>query len=667
MVMQLFKLDSADPLLEKESSLSVQLTNPPEDWDQEILDYTYRMFPWLSEFSLSVEFAKKVADRQYGVGSIQVLPKKPMVPATPSRAIMSQAEKEGPLLAHIPVIIKEGVLSPIDVFITDGDVSPLDEDTFRKRVSSDLNSNKTSPQRSDPTLIGHLWPPGRSSFGGPGSELGISVLNKFSSNEEDNDFYFFKEMEKLGHEDIDALEEGAGFPILRRFTTGESKVNMEKVADLNSVIQDSSLLRPIFGEPLQKVIANLPPRMPKKGSVVQIMRSPDGNMVRATDPHAFSFGPSMPVNLNDLLDRDPTIYCTCAASAKIKPSEAKAVLFDYPALCATSLKDGNRTRQGFLFSTVIDLDGLPTGNSLFFDMKRENWCLENQMYATAGKELTEFPGDSIGGTGVFMCQGEKGVVCTVPFTVYGTEQTRDGTCYKVTVHGSRISGAHMPVDAPLKLYIAQGIRQPAFSGRSNVLIMPASFSWVKIGDTKFRPFVPLKPDRGVVKVTKLAGDSYMLEGGPVTSVVSEPLNEDDTSYVLAAAGVSPDKIGEVLKVAEGGVTIVDCNSLKRKEPLAAKLPDLIDTDLLKAAAVVNDPNTVDSVLGLNMMDAELESNHMLLAQELEKTQQKIARLLLLSRLGLYTIPEGATKLVMTRLNPIIDSLKILSLQNSYKH
>jgi hypothetical protein len=67
-----------------------------------------------------------------------------------------------------------------------------------------------------------------------------------------------------------------------------------------------------------------------------------------------------------------------------------------------------------------------------------------------------------------------------------------------------------------------------------------------------------------------------------------------------------------------------------------------------------------------MADFAVEDDYQSIASILEDAQQRVARLLLLSRLGFSVIPDGAAKVVMLRLTPLIDALKIQALQHAYR-
>jgi len=663
--LKLFKTDDIAPIF-KTASMSVQLANPPEDWDQEILDNVLKLHPWLVDFMTEVEFVKRLPDRQFGLGAIVVRPRKPLDPnSTQATAFLGSKQEENPVLAHIPIVIREGEMSPLDLFVVNGDVYPLDEETFRNKIGGATDTSTTTSSRSDPTLIGHLWPPGRSSFGGPGAELGLSVLNKFSSSEEPNhDFYFMSALKKYAEDQIASLTENEGFPLIQQMIEGSLRADLKKAAQLQEMVEASSGLRPLLGEVVGSTVASLPPSLPQRGSVVQILKTADGYAMRTTDPRAFSFGTPAEVQITQ--KPDTFIFTSVAPQAQTVLTEKTAADYswDDADLGVAYVRDGHRERKGVVFTNIVDFNGEKTAQMLFTDFHRHNWSMEDSLPAQQVAKLASVDTDPLEGTGVFVFGTADGLSCSTPVTIHRQDEGVGGPVFRATLHSTKLAG-DIPIDLDVKLTLSEAIAKPAFVAKSASLLLPAKVAFMKIGENRFRPYAPITYQKDVVEITKLAGDEYLLSGGPVRNVVSDALNTEDTQLVLASLGVPVEAIDGVLKAAEGGTSISDCIVLQAREDPAVQLPHKVDTELLKAAAALDDPSTVDSVLGLNMMDHEAEDNYMTMSQNLEQTQQKVAKLLLMSRLGMYSIPEGPAKIVMLRLTPIIDALKVLALQTAY--
>lgn len=673
MAIQLFKIDRDPGSFYKAANLSTQLTQPPEDWEDEVLEYAFRIHPWLSGFTLTVDFVKKLPDRQYGLGGISVRAQRTLTQQVMTgRPEIGAQPQEAPVLAHIPVIVREGELQPLDIFIQGTDVLPLDEDTFRRRLNTSLGSRATTTMKNDPTIIGQLWPPGRASIGGPGAELSLAMLNKFSSLEAGPNagFRFLRAIQGLADTQIAEIQDREGFPLLDSLLSGKTAGSLAKVANLKSIVDGSILLRPALGPLVDAAALNFPETPRLRGTVAQVVKTADGYQARSTRPEAFDFGgfvqlPGLRINGND----DAVVHTSFEPKAQLKTANLKQASVDLPAgISAASIADGTRTRAGLAFGHVVDFDGRDTGHKLFTDMPREFWSLESGFRVKTAESLESIKahtGMRAGTTGVFFHKAAGGsAFCTLPVTIQRQDESAAGPVFFATLHSTKIAGADFPMDRDVKLYVSPAVKIPTYLAKAASLLVPASLGWFEIGTQRFRPFEPLAFDNNAVSVTKLAADSFELTGEPVRDVVTQPLTAVDAQYVLAALGVPQERVDAVLD-AQGTVTLVDCNVLKLKPPRPEVPVGAPDTELLKAAADIDDPNTIDAVLGLNMTDFEVEDDYMSLASSLEQAQQRVARLLLMSRLGMYSIPEGATKVVMLRLSPIIDALKVLAMQKSY--
>lgn len=667
--MKSLKLFNIDPIttVQKTATLSISLSNPPEDWDQEILDNALKTHPWLVDFALEIEFIKKLPDRQYGLGSILVRPKATLDVGSSPMGNSASSAQNSRILAHIPLIIREGELAPIDIFLSGEKVFPLNEDIFRSHIGDSLDLRMTTTSSSNPTLIGHLWPPGRFGFGLPSMHAGIVGTDKFAAKDSKSElFHFERAIQKLAEEDIDQLNKKSGFPILSKMASRKLRADFNKVSELVDVINSSSSLRSVFGEVLHNFVDSLPPPLPRKGSVVQILKTADGYSMRSTDPKSFSFDTPIPVDVSKI--PDSSIFTSLSPTANVVIQEKTAFANIDADYGLAYIRDGHLDRKGVLFKNVIDFNGESSNQMLFTDFNRSNWSLEPSFNAVQMTKIADIRQNQISkGTGVFVFSDGGKLSCSIPITIHKKEASSQGPCYKATLHSTKLAGKDIPLDMDVKLFISPAVVKPLFISKSGSLLVPADVCWMHIGERRFRPYSAVTYTKNAVEVSKLASDEYLFSGLPVRQVVSKPINTEDSQLLLAALGVAPTQIDDILKKAEQGVTLCDCNVLRPKIVKKAELPIKVDIEMLKAAAILEDPNSIDAVLGLNMMDSEADDNYIILAQNLEEAQQKVARLLLMKRLGLASIPEGPAKIVMVRLTPIIDALKVLAMQAAYEN
>lgn len=80
-------------------------------------------------------------------------------------------------------------------------------------------------------------------------------------------------------------------------------------------------------------------------------------------------------------------------------------------------------------------------------------------------------------------------------------------------------------------------------------------------------------------------------------------------------------------------------------------------DLVKEASVLNDPNSVDTVLSLNFINESSLSNYIEHIEEMQKVVEHLSKLLIASRMGLSDIDETAVKNSINGLEKVIEGLE----------
>ena len=80
-------------------------------------------------------------------------------------------------------------------------------------------------------------------------------------------------------------------------------------------------------------------------------------------------------------------------------------------------------------------------------------------------------------------------------------------------------------------------------------------------------------------------------------------------------------------------------------------------NLVKEASVLNDPNTVDTVLSLNFINEESLANYIENIDEMKKVVSELSKLLVASRMGLSDIDETAAKNAISGLEDVIKGLE----------
>jgi hypothetical protein len=641
--MRLFKFEDFTKWFEKSGSFDIRLKMPPDLWEEEVLQILIRSNPWIVDFSPNVEFYSKDEDTYDGIGSVILRVQIPPVP-------MGQYATPAPVteeVGRIPVIVVNGKLKPLDLFVVHDPsgrdrVLPLTEDNFRETISEFLQMMGTvhPPVQMDRVIVGQLWPPGRSSFGGPGAELGLSVVQKMSSDEDESE---------------------ESFPIVNRILSGDIPWDAEKKAILEKTVE-SGPLSSMLGPVLKQIFANLPLRTNLSGTIIQVKSLGDGQFVRATSPEKFSLPDFMSDHISDVPPGKMQIVCVCDSPAKIRLRDIPAeVEFDRGGIFVSTLKDGSRMRQGVLITHVAN----HPNKSLFVDVDHADWALESDFCIDSLHK--ELPIDALH-TDLSFSDLDKGEM----IIFFDTKETEDGN-ESVVVWGpfqvvSSYPGEELlrdlittpfldviPKMGTLKLVINPHIEH--IEKEENTLFVPQNPKFFILGKERFKPLPPSEDEDSDVVVKKAEeGDMYIISGKPAGKLSGIPLNWDDASLTLAALGINSDDLPAVQKLASKGVEITNCRPLNFYEQKKFELLPSIDVDLLKAASVLDDDEVVDAAIGLNLAEDLTEDQLGAVVEQLEEVKEHLARLLLLSRLGKIEVPEEAIKTVLFKLNPITSSI-----------
>lgn len=154
--------------------LSAETTLPedPNMWQDEVLQEVYKQVPYLADFALEVVMETVDGERGYGLGHVEVTNKS----ESPMTAPQEQQDAAGIRKARIPVIIKDGKLTPFDVVITDdARALPLTESRMRQAMFRPHAFDVTSKTPGDQSMIGQLYPPYRQNYGFGGGGVAMSA------------------------------------------------------------------------------------------------------------------------------------------------------------------------------------------------------------------------------------------------------------------------------------------------------------------------------------------------------------------------------------------------------------------------------------------------------------------------------------------------------------
>lgn len=160
---------SDDPAWSKTAG-EVHLPEDPNEWPKEILDELFKQVPYIADFRPHVVMQKADAERGYGFGHVEISNESEAQMGTPPQ----QLEAAGIRSVRIPIIIRDGKMSPFDLLVNDaGVLMPLTETRLRQAIFRPQLFDITSKTPGDQSMIGQLYPPYRQNYGFGGG--GVSV------------------------------------------------------------------------------------------------------------------------------------------------------------------------------------------------------------------------------------------------------------------------------------------------------------------------------------------------------------------------------------------------------------------------------------------------------------------------------------------------------------
>jgi hypothetical protein len=174
-----------------------------------------------------------------------------------------------------------------------------------------------------------------------------------------------------------------------------------------------------------------------------------------------------------------------------------------------------------------------------------------------------------------------------------------------------------------------------------------------------------------------SGGTYSIRGSRLEKLAQVlPINfigHDQAVYNLSILGVEPrfakEKLAEAHKLSKwvpisGTRPITLASDVYHKAKTAAaerlsKLPQ-VKSLLLKEAAALDDPLSVDKVLSVGFLNPENINTFIAYIPEFEDTLKKLSELLVAARLGLTPVDAGALERVVKHLDKVIIGLRELA-------
>lgn len=136
-------------------AMPVKLSESPEAWQRDIAGEIYKQLPFIGEYAVNIILDRVDAQRGYGFGSAHISNK--------SDAQM-QDKAEQPSI-RIPIVIRDYLMAPLDIFMDGSGVFPLTESRIREKLFRAETFELSTRKPSDKGLVDQLYPPMRSNYG----------------------------------------------------------------------------------------------------------------------------------------------------------------------------------------------------------------------------------------------------------------------------------------------------------------------------------------------------------------------------------------------------------------------------------------------------------------------------------------------------------------------
>lgn len=665
---------------EVEDISMTQLSSDSSEWAEDIITKLKERIPNSANASLSVKFMKQDDEIGAATGSITV--------ATQDKT------------AVIPVIIRDFMLYPLDVFMYASRVLPLTPENFAEAFFS--GSEQPLDSLSEYPLIGRtgyyvgqdslqntIYPPnwGRYAFASAQypehTDKNYPLLDVVAKNIDGKEFW------KKASADERVV---AGF-----YNTGHLPV-LKKLANT----------QPVNMQEYRQGVDKLTHRP------INVLFKEGPNRYNLLSSSAKSFNPAMAT-----LDRLEVQHFLSKACDKVDSylhdvdQNGEKVIFledttgGSPILGRPEMPEVEEadnfgvyrvrdsktgvTHEGLVVPKVIDFDQNPQNTKLF--LGKTSSTMQGDIFGVPMRDADWMPegeAPKVGQTGTFLYHKDgKNGLATVPVTIVSvmTDLNKEQMRISATdLHGMEFKIVFTTGKCGCQLQRIAHLKNPH---GEDIYMVPGFFSWVpmegfiEVSSSKFEYHVKVageKTDAHGIKVISKGYSQYAVRGLDKYAQAMERdpghLQRHETMFLLANCGLDEEKIAAALERADK-FGQVDVGFIRRpqlwSEKVAANYPrarELAKTasdlrcDFLKVASYVESTQTVDALLSLNFVTAENIANFVSKIPQFKSAQSHLASCLLASRLGIKEIPEESTATAIAKLGDVIEGLEALRASQS---
>jgi hypothetical protein len=646
------------------------LSSNVEEWPEEIITKVKERLPRAGGMNMMVKFMKKDDENGCATGSV----------------VAHSSDKS----AIIPIIVKDFMLYPLDVFIADKKLLPLNPNYFDAVFSKNELFDKIEEYPTfgglgrfeDANLWNAIYPPslGRYAY----ASAGYPILDSIAETIDGTALSGF-------------LKEPGNAKYAARLLAGPHAEVIRKVANL----------RPVNMNEFTQGVTNLIPR-----SVVMLRRGgPNKYSLLSNSDTVFHPG-VMHMNRHEMMQNLSTL-CEKPEDEMndVDQNGEKFLVLPTPKNNVILAKEDQEVPESadefghyvVKAKTGVEVEGVVVPHVVDFDQKRVDLkvflgktmsTIQPNIFGVRVKNsrfnpLREQCHPQIGQTGTFLYMADsKHGLCTIPVTIHSV--TDD--CGQLSLKAHDLMGRAMKLH--LQSSSGPGSVQRIVKTGPGEYMLPHSMRWVAMED--FGEVTNSVDDYAVkqagarktdwpVTVIGMGQGGYAIRGADkyasAMGVDKTNLDAGTVRFLLASLGAGQDKIAMAFDHIRkfGAAEFHNLNrvplfaeKVAKARPLAAKIAAVANglrcnlwkeasmlQGLSKKASALENSQTVDALLSLNFVNPDNVSKYVGKLPSLKSAVSHLASCLLASRLGMKEIPELAASTAMVRLVEVVDGLEKL--------
>jgi hypothetical protein len=650
--------------------LEARMSEDPNTWPQQILDQLYRQAPYTSDYMPKVVLDDIDPDRRYARGRVDLINKLAINP----RDDATPAEMKGSDKVIVPVIIKDGKLSPLDLLMHNGQAEPLTETRLRAALFRPNLFEAIRKTPGDMSMIDQLYPPHRQYGGARGpliADAGAQGSGMTRTSAAKPEFL------------IDAI-----MPTIKKAHVAEMTAQLNRDPSLRTAIFSNPATFNVMAKLAQVEAARVHPQtyLEKiassiKPTVIQVQKIDGGFRIKTANENALipdSTDVDRPAAVGALggdlvskVESDGTTTITTQTAAKDTLEDLTITVVTEFGLYKVRTAGDNRELVGWVFPRVMDFSGevLPMA---VFSNGSESAQQENIAGVPLARQTDVLDAEPMG-EGCFYHATPQGAVAFIPVTIKSQAETPQGKSYIAETH----------LGESLDIVKVEGLKTASPIGPGRVGI-PMECGWLPLEnmvDLASSPDEFTKTAEAMALSTNAVrvitdGQCFSFEGKEIDKLAgvmeTQFLPLDDAVFLATILGQEPEMVKTALANLrrkgryETWFRAREVHPFKDKYAAAKKvaaeklgaLPDL-RADLLKEAAPLEDPTAVDKILSLGVLNPENISIFASYAPEFEDVIKKLSELLLFSRLGMSSVEQGAIQKSLVHLDKVVEGLKTL--------